>query len=289
MNEPTRSENALAQALENTYLEILPASDSLKKSDVIPDGAHVGITCSPKMGIEATLELTEALSARKLVLIPHIAARQVIDRNQLNQILERLKAAGVDSIFVPGGDLPQPAGIYASSLDMLREIADSDYSFSEIGVTAYPEGHPIIDEATLLEALKEKEALSTYFVTQMCFEAKVLIDWMKSIRQEEIANPAWIGLPGALSRRKLFSIAGRIGVGDSLRFARRQADLVSALLKAKTYEPGDLLLEIMEGSQDLDLDLGIAGFHLFSFNQISSSLEWKKEMLKRAGPAHSHE
>jgi len=287
MNTMPRPDNALKEALQNTYLEILPASDSLEKSELIPDGAHVGITCSPKMGLEATLGLTEDLARRNLVLIPHIAARQVVDRAHLNRILARLKEADVDSIFVPGGDIPRPAGRYESSLDILREIADGDYSFSEIGVAAYPEGHPFLDDNILLQVLKEKEDLSTYFVTQMCFQAETLIDWMKSIRNEKIENPAWLGLPGSISRRKLLSIAGRIGVGDSLRFARRQSELVGALFRAKTYQPDDLLLEIIEGCQDLDL--GIAGFHLFSFNQISSTLEWKNSMLKRSGSAHPHE
>lgn len=281
MNESMRLEDALDQALQNTYLEILPASDSLEKSEQIPDGSHVGITCSPTRGLEATLELTEALSGRELVLVPHIAARQVLDRKHLEQIVARLKTAGVDSIFVPGGDLPRPVGCYESSLDLLREMADADLSFSQIGVAAYPEGHPFIDDRTLFQALKEKESLSTYFVTQMCFQAETLIEWLKFIRGKDIVNPAWIGLPGSISRRKLLSVAGRIGVGDSLRFARRQAELVGALLRGRTYDPEGLMLEIIEGS--LDLELGMAGFHLFSFNQVSSTLKWREDMLKKSG------
>lgn len=287
MESSGEKNNALYEALENTYLEILPASDSLEKAVLIPDGAHVGITCSPKMGIEATLALTESLSNRNLELIPHLAARQILDRRHLNEILTRLEGIGVGSIFVPGGDISPPAGQYESSISLLREIADSQYHFSEIGVAAYPEGHPFIDQETLLEVLAEKQTLSTYFVTQMCFQAEALLDWMKMIRAREITNPAWIGLPGALSRLRLLSIAGRIGVGDSLRFARRQTELVGALLRSKIYEPDDLLLGIVEGSQNLDL--GIAGFHLFSFNQIESTLKWKNGMLEKSGSARLHE
>ena len=279
--------NQLHEALEKTYLEILPSSDSVEKSKMIPDGAHVGITCSPKMGIDATLTLAENLSKRDLELIPHIAARQISDRKHLNEILSRLDGLGVESIFVPGGDISPPVGEYESSIALLREIADSGYTFSEVGVAAYPEGHPFIDHETLLETLAEKQTLSTYLVTQMCFQAETLIDWLKMIRSREITNPAWIGLPGAVSRLRLLSIAGRIGVGDSLRFAKRQTELVGALLRAKTYQPDDLLIEIVERSQNVDL--GIAGFHLFSFNQIESTLKWKNDMMKNSGLVAQHE
>ena len=279
MTAPDADGNALREALERTYLEILPSSDALEKTKLIPDGFSVGITCSPTMGIEATLALTEALSERDLELIPHIAARQVSDRGQLMEILRRLQSAGVESVFVPGGDIATPAGRYDSSLALLREIADAGYAFPEVGVAAYPEGHPFIEDEILMEMLAEKQTLSTYFVTQICFQSGAVLDWLKRVRSGGIQNPAWIGLPGALSRRRLLSIAGRIGVGDSLRFARRQMDLMGTLLRSKAYQPDDLLTEIVAGSRNPDL--GIAGFHLFSFNQIDSTLKWRSEMLDK--------
>ena len=95
---------SLRYTLGRAYLEVIPARGIERRLEVLPAGAYVAITCSPTRGVDATLELAERMASKHLRLVPHVAARTVRDRSHLADILQRLKALRVDSIFVPGGD-----------------------------------------------------------------------------------------------------------------------------------------------------------------------------------------
>jgi methylenetetrahydrofolate reductase (NADPH) len=268
---------ALRRRIELLYLEVFPFDGIEDQLLGMPDGAYIGITCSPSRGLDATLELVERLQGHDFHIVPHIAARQVRDAAHLRDIVQRLTEQGVESLFVPGGDIPEPVGEFDSALAMLRALAESGHPFKHIGVAAHPEGHPTIDSRMLLDALREKQAFATYFVTQMCFDADVLVRWIRMIRDAGIALPAWIGLPGVLNRTRLLRTSLRIGVGDSVRFARRQMKLAGKLVKSRNYRPDDLVfaLEPHLGDETLKID----GFYLFSFNQVQETVAWRDEML----------
>ena len=116
MNPSLHRDQLLAGMVGQAYLEIIPTSTILGRIVHLPQHSYVSITCSPAHGVEPTLELTEKLRAlpenRRLKLVPHIAARVVRDRGHLREILARLDALQVESIFVPGGDAVKPSGDY---------------------------------------------------------------------------------------------------------------------------------------------------------------------------------
>ena len=70
----------------------------------------------------------------------------------------------------------------------------------------------------LMEALEKKKDLADYIVTQMCFDANILGDWLVRINQQGVHLPVWVGLPGVIERGRLLRTSLRIGVGDSLAF-----------------------------------------------------------------------
>ena len=125
------------------------------------------------------------------------------DSAHLRDIVQRLNGQGVRALFIPGGDIARPVGEFSSSLLLLRELATIGHQFEHIGVAAYPEGHPAISNEILLEALRSKQELATYMVTQMCFDPAVLLGWLKGMRSRGITLPAWLGLPGVMNRMKL--------------------------------------------------------------------------------------
>ena len=128
-----------------------------------------------------------------LILLHNPMARQVRDRAHLRDIVARLEEQDVRLLFVPGGDIAEPVGDYDSSLALLRDLADIGHRFEHVGVTAYPEGHPDIDDDVLFDALMAKQELATYCVTQMCFDASVLVNWLAEMRRRGISLPAWTG------------------------------------------------------------------------------------------------
>lgn len=276
------NKSVLARLLDQAYMEVIPTPTILDRLVHIPRHCYVAITCSPVHGLEPTLELVEKLRAlpdeRQLKLIPHIAARMIRDKGHLKEILNRLEEAKVESIFVPAGDRPEPIGQYDDSLKVLRDIAEIGHNIEDIGVAAYPEGHPLINDRELTRFLREKQAVSTYLVTQMCFDAQTIVNWLKHIREEGVTLPAWIGLPGVADMGKLIALSFRIGVGQSLKQLKKQKGLIKKIITAKPYQPDDLLQGLRPYLNDHGLN--VPGFHLYSFNDVERTEKWRAETCK---------
>jgi methylenetetrahydrofolate reductase (NADPH) len=280
----------MSRLLEQAYLEVIPTRTILDRLVHIPRHCYVAITCSPKNGLEPTLELVEKLRAlpdeRRLKLIPHIAARMIRDKGHLQEILARLESARVESIFVPGGDAVMPLGQYDNSLQVLRDMAEIGHNIEDVGIAAYPEGHPLVSDRELLAFLKEKQQFATYLVTQMCFDAQKLVSWLEDIRTAGISLPAWIGLPGVTDMGKLIELSLRIGVGNSLKLLKKQKGLFKMVIGARPYEPDDLL-EGLERYLEVSR-LNVPGFHLFSFNDVERTEKWRvKTCEKLMGEANA--
>jgi len=268
---------ALAHAARATYLEVFPSPSIEARLAALEPGAWIAVTCSPTKGVEPTLELCARLAARGFRLVPHVAARMVRDRAHLGQILRRLADTGIDSLFVPAGDAPQPFGAYGRAIELLRDIAEHDHRLRHIGVAAHPEGHPAADGESLLLELVAKQTYANYLVTQMCFDPRRLIEWLRLIRARGITLAAWIGLPGVFDRRALLAASLRIGVGASLRQLRHRGGVIGRLLGPRTYRPDALLYGIAPALEDPAF--GIAGFHLFCFNAVAQSEDWRRRFI----------
>lgn len=270
---------SLQGRLEDPCFEIIPLKGIEKKVGGLPPGSDVAITCSPDKGIPATLDLTRRLMNSGFTLIPHIAARMVEDEAHLHDILGQLDELGVHRIFVVGGDAEQPAGQFDSSLQLLQLMSTLDHSIDVVGIGAYPEGHPLIDDPILLKFLQEKQPFAAYMVTQMCFDPEAIVDWLRRIRAEGVDLPVHIGVPGVGERAKLLRVALKIGVGQSARFLKSNLGLVGRMIKPGGYTPEALLLAMAPYLNAPSYD--IEGVHFYTFNQIESTEKWRTEMLTR--------
>ncbi len=274
---PTVEREALAHAVHQTYMEIFPSPTIEQRLDSLEAGSYVAVTCSPRTGVDETMALTERLIGRGFRVVPHVAAKMVRDRAHLQEIMRRIVDLGVESIFVPGGDAPQPLGPYSTALELLRDIAEFDHRLRHIGVAAHPEGHPSIDPEALLQALLAKQPYANYLVTQMCFDSAAIAAWLSLIRARGIAMPAWIGLPGVLDRVALLTASLRIGVGASLRFLRDRGRFTWRLFASRAHHPDAFLYELAPQLARPEFD--IAGFHLFSFNRVEQSEIWRRQFV----------
>lgn len=265
------------QALAHPRFELVPIRGVEEQAGYLPPGATATITCSPTRGNENTLAAAELLVKHDLRVVPHISARLVADLAHLRSILRRVADLGLTEVFVIGGDAKTPAGVYSGALELLRDMAHIGHDLTDIGVAAYPEGHPLIDDATLLQALHDKQCFASYMVTQITFDPDVVAGWLGRVRQEGIELPAYIGLPGVVDTMKLLQISMRIGVGDSLRFLRKRAGLVAGLLGRSGYQPTDFV----EGLTPIlgDPEYRVRGLHINTFNQVKNTEEWRNRML----------
>jgi methylenetetrahydrofolate reductase (NADPH) len=268
---------ALLKTVEDAYMEIFPTPTIESKLDVLEPNSYVAVTCSPTKGVDVTLDMVERLALRGYKVVPHIAAKMVKDDAHLREILKRLDDLPIISIFVPGGDAAQPVGKFSTAYELLRAIAEIDHKFTEIGVAAHPEGHPAVSNDVLLEHLHEKQEVSNYMVTQMCFDAGALATWLRDVRERGITLPAWIGLPGVSDRSTLVTTSLRIGVGDSVRYLKNRGRIAARLLMSRTYRPDGLLTDL--APYIADPAYGIEGHHIYCFNQVERAEQWRHEFL----------
>jgi methylenetetrahydrofolate reductase (NADPH) len=242
----------------------------------VPTEVTVTVTSSPRKGLEPTLALAGELSARGYVVVPHLAARHVRDERHLAEIVERLRAAGVGDVFVMAGDAQEPAGEYESSLALLRALVGLGSPFAEVGITGYPESHAFISDEATIRSMFEKEEFATYIVSQICFDPDVTSRWVDAVWERGTHLPIHLGIPGVVPRSKLVRVSARIGVGDSLRFLRSHRRWLRRGL-AGSFDPGQLVA-------GLAASLGaprpsVAGFHVFTFNELAGTERWRRRTL----------
>ena len=217
------------------------------------------------------------MSERGFRVVPHISARLVADRAHLEEIVRRVEDLGVREIFVIGGDAREPTGPFSGAFDLLSAMDGLGHAFEHIGIGGYPEGHPVIPDDALRQALLDKLPFATYIVTQMCFDPDAIVTWVADLRQRGIDLPVYVGLPGVVERKKLLQISLKIGVGDSARFLKKYTNVLARYFKPGGYRPDDLVRWLTPYLGDLAYN--IAGFHIYTFNQVESTEKWRQQML----------
>ena len=262
----------VARLLVAPRFEVIPVSGVEERVSELAPGSTVTITASPHHGIERTLEASERLQALGYRVVPHLAARMVGGAAHLEEIVERLRAANIREAFVIGGDASPSPGAFNAAGDLLEALASRPHSLVRIGVAGYPEGHPSVSPARLLEALRRKQPTADYIVTQICFDAEALLRWIDTIREAGIDLPVVVGLPGVVERRKLAEISLKTGVGASLRYLTRHGREVATLARTRRYDPSGLAFAVAAHLDDPGVR--IEGVHLFTFNRIEASQAW---------------
>jgi len=262
--------------------EVFPAKGTEQAvADWVPAGMTVTVTASPVKGLEATVELAERLAARGYRVVPHLAARSVVGDAHLSAIVERLKAAGCDDVFVPGGDAAHPAGPFDSALPLLERLAEMGSPFSRIGITGYPESHPKIHDDITIQAMWDKRKYASYIVSNVCFDAARLGRWIGRIRTRGVTLPLYVGLAGPAERTRLLRMAAVAGASESARFITRHPGWILRFWVPGGYSP-DRFLDRAAAVLTAP-DAGVAGLHLFTFNQLQPAEQWRRAALERTG------
>ncbi|MFB8177094.1 5,10-methylenetetrahydrofolate reductase [Streptomyces sp. NPDC055966] len=273
---------ALRALLGRVRYEVLPARATEEKVLAhVPRDVVVTVTASPVKGLEPTLALTERLAAHGYRVVPHLPARLLRDDAHLKDVAERLRATGIEDLFVPAGDADPPAGPYEGALPVLRRLTELGSPFRELGITGYPESHPLIHDDITVQSMWDKRTHATYIVSNLCFDPRVLGDWITRIRRRDITLPVYVGVAGPVQRAKLLAMATKIGVGESTRFLARHPAWFLRFAAPGGYAPERLL---SRGGQALTgPSAAVAGLHLFTFNQLAETESWRRALLDRLG------
>ncbi|MGI9602039.1 MAG: hypothetical protein ACR2QE_09150 [Acidimicrobiales bacterium] len=258
--------------------ELVPMQSLVSAMAELPMGASVSVTCSPRKGIDATLAASEQLLAAGHGVVPHISARLFEGHEQVGRLARWIRSAGLDEIFVVGGDVPAPLGPYPDAAALLRELLSHDTGLRAIGFAAYPDGHGFIGRDDLHAALHTKQelladaAIDGWATTQMCFDTGRMAEWLRTQRDGGLVLPIHVGIPGSVDRTQLMKMGLRLGVGSSLSYLRKNRAVVGRLLGTRRYDPTPLVLDIGAWATSL----GVTGLHSFTFNQVETTRHWQE-------------
>jgi methylenetetrahydrofolate reductase (NADPH) len=273
--------SAVQQSLADVTFDTLPGDGFEDALTHLPAGSRLAVVLTPHLGMDQTVEKTVLASERGHEVVPHVAARFMKDADELDRVAARLQEAGVTDLFVVGGDRDEPAGEFECALDVLLELERLGYDFDEVGIGGYPTGHEEIPTATLHDAMGRKAPHATYLVTQMCFDADEIVDWIDGVRDRGIELPVEVGIAGVMEYRRLMTLARRWGVTNPLEFARKTAGVFTFLrelvLSGGHYAPDDMLPVIATKQDDPRYD--IRRLRLYTFNQTRETEVWRQGWL----------
>jgi methylenetetrahydrofolate reductase (NADH) len=268
----------VADLLRESRYEVIPL-DGIEEQVLahVPRDLTMTVTASPTRGLEPTLDLAARLAGHGYDVTPHLSARLVRDTAHLAEIVARLQETGVRDVFVVAGDAQEPHGVFEGSPGLLDVLAELDHPFERIGIAGYPESHPFLDDETTTAALTTKARHASYIATQVCFDPRVTAQWIEDVWARGTRLPVYVGVPGAVSRAKLLRVSTRIGIGDSLRFLRKNGSFAGRFLRGG-FSPDPLvdgLGPVLESEK-------VAGFHVFTFNDVEDTEAWRQTRLTAA-------
>ncbi len=267
----------LHRLLNNARYEVLPTPTTVEKVLAsVPLDVHVTVTASGAKGLEATLSLAETLAGHGYVTVPHLAARMISGRAELTEIRSRLADAGITRVFVPGGDV-DAVGDYPDAFSLLEDLTTLAQPFEHVGITGYPETHPKITDDLTVQAMWDKRRHATHVVSNLTFDADAIKQWVGRMRARGVTMPLLLGMPGPIDRAKLLTMATKIGVGESTRFLAKHKSTFARLAAPGGFT-GQRFLEECATVASRPEAL-IEGLHIFTFNQIAQTEEWRQELL----------
>jgi len=238
------------------------AAEITTLADILPRGTPIYLTAVPTRNTRELVTSAAALRKAGLEPVAHIAARRLADAAALQDMLARLHGeADMRRLLLIGGDVDTP-GVFADALAVIQKGNLRESGIEEIGIGAYPEGHPRISAGRLESALDEKiaaaaaQGLRVHIVSQFSFSPERILTWLGQLRACGIGKPVKIGMAGPSSVPALLRYAKRCGVAASLR------GLVSGAAASLVGNVGpDRIIEVLSASSGL----GDVAPHYFSF------------------------
>ncbi|HSJ41180.1 MAG TPA: methylenetetrahydrofolate reductase [Xanthobacteraceae bacterium] len=238
------------------------AAEIAALADIVPPATPVYFSAVPTITRQEIIAAAASLRKAGLEPIIHVAARRLASAADLQELLSGLRGeADVRLLLVIGGDVDTP-GPFADALAVIQKGHLRETGIEEIGIGAYPDGHPRIPAGRLESALDEKIAAATaqglrvHIVSQFSFSPERIVAWLRQLRAGGIGKPIKIGMAGPTSVPALLRYARRCGVTASLR------GLASGVASGLVGHVGpDRIIETLSGAGDL----GEIAPHYFSF------------------------
>jgi methylenetetrahydrofolate reductase (NADPH) len=271
--EPSGRVARIAAFMDGFSIEATrPSATDIAELAMLKRGTRVYLSAVPNRPPDESLAAAMQIRAAGLEPVPHVAVRNFASEQALDDFLARLNGeASVDNILVIAGDRNE-CGPFRRALDAIDNGVLRRRGIRSIGIAGYPQGHPRIGDDELNRALAEKIAaaeatgLNPEIVTQFCFDARSILDFVARLRGFGFDHRVRVGLVGPTSLTSLMRYAARCGVRASAQGLARRSGLMRQMFALAT--PDDLIRALAEAA--------LAGVvpHFFSFGGVAATGRW---------------
>jgi methylenetetrahydrofolate reductase (NADPH) len=276
---PLDAVRRIAAFMANFSIEATrPTDTDIAALAALPRGTRVYLSAVPGRPAAETIAAAVRLRAAGFEPLPHLAVRNFLSVDALDDFLARLNAeADVRRVLVVAGDRAA-CGPFRRASDAIDSGILRRRGMRAIGIAGYPEGHPRISEAELGRALAAKIAaaeaigLSVEIVTQFSFAAHAILAYVARLRAFGFEQPVRIGLAGPTSLPALVRYARRCGVHASAPALAQRCGLVRRMFAMTT--PDDLVRTLANAAP------ANASVHLFSFGGLPASARWARAVTE---------
>jgi len=260
----------------------------MEAKDSIPAGTKINVTFLGNEDLEMRVSAAKAVREFGFVPVPHISARRLSSRGQLEEFLSRLQDVGAtESVFVVGGDPATPEGPYEDSYDVIRTGLLLDYGVKEVSIAGYPEGHPDISDEVLWRALDEKslslkqQGLKATILTQFAFDTDPVLAWIDQVRARGIDSTIRIGTPGPAGIKRLLGFARRFGIGANAMIVKKYGFSLTNLMGTAGPDKFVTDLSAMLADKNTDAPAGTTSgpvkLHFYTFGGLLATADWARE------------
>jgi methylenetetrahydrofolate reductase (NADPH) len=249
-----------------------PSAADIAALGVLARGTRVYLSAVPNRPADESLAAAVQIRAAGLEPVPHVAVRNFASAEALDTFLTRLNGeAGVETVLVIAGDRAEH-GPFRGALDVIDNGMLRRRGIRRIGIAGYPQGHQRIGNDALNRALADKIAaadatgLAVEIVTQFCFDAGAILDFVARVRGFGFEHAVRVGLAGPTSLTALMRYASRCGVRASAQGLARRSGLMRQMFALTT--PDDLIRTLADAAPADIVP------HFFSFGGIPATARW---------------
>jgi methylenetetrahydrofolate reductase (NADPH) len=256
-----------------------PSDADIAAMTVLPRGTRVYVSAVPGRAAEESVSAAVRLRAAGFEPVPHVAVRNFDSVQALDDFVARLTGeAEVRRALVIAGDRAE-CGPFRRAHDAIDSGIFRRRGIRAIGIAGYPDGHPKIGADELKRALAEKIAaaeatgLAVEIVTQFCFDAQRMLDYVARLRAYGFEQPVRIGLAGPTSLSALLRYASRCGVRASAQALAQRAGLIRQLFALTV--PDDLIRTLADAAPAQTSTHHVSA-HFFSFGGLGATARWTR-------------
>ncbi len=273
--------------VSSASLEITPHDKDLPASLTgrLAPGTTLYVAHTPHFSVAEVVETAGRVERAGFKASPHIAARRIRTHGELDAALGRLVENGITRALLVGGDVPEPAGPFAGTLDVIESGALASAGIRTLGVAGHPEGHGRIETAILWSALRRKQDYAdrtgtrVHVVSQFGFNPQALSEWERGLGDHGITLPVHVGIAGPASLSSLIKYSMLCGIGTSLG-ALMSNPTAAGALRTLVTTADEMLVRIVQVRQG-GLERRFVKPHFFSFGGTLRTVEWLEAV--RAG------